>query len=87
MPENTSIVLVAGTKGIADRASAECTGLMEVTFAGTIEQWRSIFKEDGWRGDYLREVECRDGTLVNRGGSWIHKESGNTIFPRYDLPF
>ena len=59
-----NITIPNSVKSIGEFALFACEKLETINFEGTIEQWKSIAKEDGWNfetGDY--EIICTDGTL------------------------
>ena len=53
---------------IENQVFYDCTNLIQINYAGTMEQWKAIDKGAGWdynTGDY--KVICSDGTLDKNG--------------------
>ncbi|MBQ9276412.1 MAG: leucine-rich repeat protein [Clostridia bacterium] len=60
----TSIAIPSGVTSIGSAAFRGCSGLTSITFAGTMEQWQAITKEETWNdntGDYT--IHCTDGDI------------------------
>lgn len=61
----TEVSLPAGLKKICNGAFAICNSLSQITFRGTMEQWKTVEKEDGWNAATVIEaVHCSNGTIV-----------------------
>lgn len=50
---------------IGDGAFSYCTALEKIDFRGTVSDWESIYKYDGWNGtNHGRQIVCQDGTIT-----------------------
>jgi hypothetical protein len=59
-----SITFGANIKTIYENNFFDCLNLKSITFNGTVEEWRQIFKYSSWyRGPKPMQVVCSDGTV------------------------
>lgn len=60
-----SIAIPAGVISIGESAFADCTKLSSVSFAGSVEEWRGIPKENYWNKNCrFTAVSCSNGNAI-----------------------
>ncbi len=67
MSTSLEVLTVAMVREIGKNALFDCFGLLEIRFAGTIEQWEQVKKGQDWDSSVGRyTVQCKDGAVTYR---------------------
>ena len=60
----TKVVISGGVTHIGTGIFYNCPELKEITYSGTIEQWKNIDKFDTWNiWSSIKKVVCTDGEI------------------------
>ena len=58
------VVIPTSVTSISEKAFSDCSGLKDLCFTGTVEQWLAVSKSENWNyGILLEYVHCIDGKV------------------------
>ena len=85
--ELQSVTVPHGVKSIGSAAFKGCTGLTEINFNGTKEEWNAIEKGSEWEANIGKyTIYCSNGNIAFNGYSISYKNNGGEKIQGKDYP-